>query len=66
MAWQKPEATDLRFGFEITMYIANRSLRVDYTSVGRHVRNCAIRPLCQIGRRLRTGAAFLLDLPNYR
>ncbi|EFP66911.1 MULTISPECIES: pyrroloquinoline quinone precursor peptide PqqA [Ralstonia] len=24
MAWQKPEATDLRFGFEITMYIANR------------------------------------------
>ncbi|WP_124381405.1 pyrroloquinoline quinone precursor peptide PqqA [Ralstonia sp. SET104] len=24
MAWQKPEATNLRFGFEITMYIANR------------------------------------------
>lgn len=24
MAWSKPQATDLRFGFEITMYIANR------------------------------------------
>jgi coenzyme PQQ precursor peptide PqqA len=24
MAWTKPEFTDLRFGFEITMYIANR------------------------------------------
>jgi coenzyme PQQ precursor peptide PqqA len=24
MAWSKPEFTDLRFGFEITMYIANR------------------------------------------
>jgi coenzyme PQQ precursor peptide PqqA len=24
MAWNKPEFTDLRFGFEITMYIANR------------------------------------------
>jgi pyrroloquinoline quinone biosynthesis protein A len=24
MAWTKPEFTDWRFGFEITMYIANR------------------------------------------
>jgi len=24
MKWQKPAATDMRFGFEITMYIANR------------------------------------------
>jgi len=24
MAWTKPEFTDLRFGFEVTMYIANR------------------------------------------
>ncbi|MFH1813914.1 MAG: pyrroloquinoline quinone precursor peptide PqqA [Pseudomonadota bacterium] len=24
MNWQTPTATDLRFGFEITMYIANR------------------------------------------
>ncbi|QBI05089.1 pyrroloquinoline quinone precursor peptide PqqA [Pseudoduganella sp. SL102] len=24
MTWSKPEFTDLRFGFEITMYIANR------------------------------------------
>jgi coenzyme PQQ precursor peptide PqqA len=24
MKWEKPAATDLRFGFEITMYIANR------------------------------------------
>jgi len=24
MAWSKPEFTDWRFGFEITMYIANR------------------------------------------
>ncbi|MBI1394825.1 MAG: pyrroloquinoline quinone precursor peptide PqqA [Betaproteobacteria bacterium] len=22
--WNKPEYTDLRFGFEVTMYIANR------------------------------------------
>ena len=22
--WTKPQATDMRFGFEITMYIANR------------------------------------------
>jgi len=24
MKWTTPTATDLRFGFEITMYIANR------------------------------------------
>ncbi|MDP3841985.1 MULTISPECIES: pyrroloquinoline quinone precursor peptide PqqA [Alcaligenaceae] len=24
MKWSKPEFSDLRFGFEITMYIANR------------------------------------------
>jgi len=24
MKWTAPSATDLRFGFEITMYIANR------------------------------------------
>ncbi|MBC7859367.1 MAG: pyrroloquinoline quinone precursor peptide PqqA [Burkholderiaceae bacterium] len=24
MTWQTPTACDLRFGFEITMYIANR------------------------------------------
>ena len=24
MNWQTPKATDLRFGFEITMYVANR------------------------------------------
>jgi pyrroloquinoline quinone biosynthesis protein A len=24
MAWTKPEFTDMRFGFEVTMYIANR------------------------------------------
>jgi pyrroloquinoline quinone biosynthesis protein A len=24
MTWSKPEFTDWRFGFEITMYIANR------------------------------------------
>ncbi|RJF92810.1 pyrroloquinoline quinone precursor peptide PqqA [Noviherbaspirillum saxi] len=24
MQWTKPEFTDLRFGFEITMYISNR------------------------------------------
>ncbi|MCP4638479.1 MAG: pyrroloquinoline quinone precursor peptide PqqA [Methyloversatilis sp.] len=24
MNWETPKATDLRFGFEITMYIANR------------------------------------------
>jgi coenzyme PQQ precursor peptide PqqA len=24
MAWTKPEFTDLRFGFEVTMYICNR------------------------------------------
>jgi pyrroloquinoline quinone biosynthesis protein A len=22
--WTKPEATEMRFGFEVTMYIANR------------------------------------------
>ena len=25
MIWTTPAATDMRFGFEITMYIANRS-----------------------------------------
>jgi coenzyme PQQ precursor peptide PqqA len=24
MKWEQPAATDMRFGFEITMYIANR------------------------------------------
>ncbi|HYD61288.1 MAG TPA: pyrroloquinoline quinone precursor peptide PqqA [Noviherbaspirillum sp.] len=24
MQWTKPEFSDLRFGFEVTMYIANR------------------------------------------
>ncbi|MGH8719771.1 MAG: pyrroloquinoline quinone precursor peptide PqqA [Burkholderiales bacterium] len=24
MAWSKPEFTDMRFGFEVTMYIFNR------------------------------------------
>ncbi|WP_081801396.1 pyrroloquinoline quinone precursor peptide PqqA [Herminiimonas sp. CN] len=24
MKWSKPAFTDLRFGFEITMYVANR------------------------------------------
>ncbi|MCV2218399.1 MULTISPECIES: pyrroloquinoline quinone precursor peptide PqqA [Thauera] len=24
MKWETPTATDMRFGFEITMYIANR------------------------------------------
>lgn len=24
MTWEKPTASDMRFGFEITMYIANR------------------------------------------
>jgi len=24
MAWNKPEFSDLRFGFEVTMYIATR------------------------------------------
>ncbi|HEY8905646.1 MAG: pyrroloquinoline quinone precursor peptide PqqA [Rhodoferax sp.] len=24
MKWEKPTASDMRFGFEITMYIANR------------------------------------------
>jgi len=24
MKWETPKATDLRFGFEITMYISNR------------------------------------------
>ena len=24
MKWSKPQASDMRFGFEITMYIANR------------------------------------------
>ncbi|MDZ4074683.1 MAG: pyrroloquinoline quinone precursor peptide PqqA [Hylemonella sp.] len=24
MKWEKPSACDMRFGFEITMYIANR------------------------------------------
>ena len=24
MSWETPKATDLRFGFEITMYVANR------------------------------------------
>lgn len=24
MNWETPKATDLRFGFEITMYVANR------------------------------------------
>jgi len=24
MTWEKPAASDMRFGFEITMYIANR------------------------------------------
>ncbi|HEX7915136.1 MULTISPECIES: pyrroloquinoline quinone precursor peptide PqqA [Rudaea] len=24
MKWQTPQATDMRFGFEVTMYIANR------------------------------------------
>ncbi|HLQ18075.1 MAG TPA: pyrroloquinoline quinone precursor peptide PqqA [Tabrizicola sp.] len=24
MAWQTPAACDMRFGFEITMYVANR------------------------------------------
>ncbi|HWN30904.1 MAG TPA: pyrroloquinoline quinone precursor peptide PqqA [Burkholderiales bacterium] len=24
MKWSKPEFSDLRFGFEVTMYIANR------------------------------------------
>jgi coenzyme PQQ precursor peptide PqqA len=25
--WTKPEYTEMRFGFEVTMYIANRSSR---------------------------------------
>lgn len=24
MKWEKPQASDMRWGFEITMYIANR------------------------------------------
>jgi coenzyme PQQ precursor peptide PqqA len=24
MTWQTPQASDFRFGFEITMYVANR------------------------------------------
>jgi coenzyme PQQ precursor peptide PqqA len=24
MTWEKPQAVDMRWGFEITMYIANR------------------------------------------
>ncbi|MGN6388474.1 MAG: pyrroloquinoline quinone precursor peptide PqqA [Burkholderiaceae bacterium] len=24
MSWEKPQAVDMRWGFEITMYIANR------------------------------------------
>ncbi|HMV37851.1 pyrroloquinoline quinone precursor peptide PqqA [Plasticicumulans sp.] len=24
MQWSKPEFTEMRFGFEVTMYIANR------------------------------------------
>jgi coenzyme PQQ precursor peptide PqqA len=24
MTWEKPQASDMRWGFEITMYIANR------------------------------------------
>ncbi|MBC8006704.1 MAG: pyrroloquinoline quinone precursor peptide PqqA [Prolixibacteraceae bacterium] len=24
MMWSKPEYTEMRFGFEVTMYIANR------------------------------------------
>ncbi|HET7865633.1 MAG TPA: pyrroloquinoline quinone precursor peptide PqqA [Burkholderiaceae bacterium] len=24
MTWETPSATDFRFGFEITMYVANR------------------------------------------
>ncbi|MGH8727859.1 MAG: pyrroloquinoline quinone precursor peptide PqqA [Burkholderiales bacterium] len=24
MSWSKPEFTDMRFGFEVTMYIFNR------------------------------------------
>ncbi|MGH8716905.1 MAG: pyrroloquinoline quinone precursor peptide PqqA [Burkholderiales bacterium] len=24
MQWSKPEFSDMRFGFEVTMYIANR------------------------------------------
>jgi len=24
MAWTKPQFSDMRFGFEVTMYIANR------------------------------------------
>jgi coenzyme PQQ precursor peptide PqqA len=27
MKWEKPAASDMRFGFEITMYIANRGSR---------------------------------------
>ncbi|MDC1020762.1 pyrroloquinoline quinone precursor peptide PqqA [bacterium] len=24
MKWTKPQATEMRFGFEVTMYVANR------------------------------------------
>ena len=26
MAWTKPTATELRFGFEVTMYVMNKQL----------------------------------------
>eukprot|EP01036_Dinobryon_divergens_P006158 gene6158-8173_t len=34
MAWTTPAAIDLRFGFEITMYIANRNRRPDHSFNG--------------------------------
>ena len=28
MAWTKPAATEMRFGFEVTMYVMNKQLQL--------------------------------------
>ena len=34
MKWETPSYTDLRFGFEVTMYICNRRSGVDFRETG--------------------------------
>ena len=36
MKWETPSYTDLRFGFEVTMYIYNRWSGVDFGKRGSH------------------------------
>ena len=30
--WTQPQATEMRFGFEVTMYVCNRQFRMKYSN----------------------------------